>query len=195
MKFSTLPLVLLVSLAMLSSGAARSSHVPLPFLSSQITSTSLTTSGWQKVGRQDIKGGIADFTAAMRLNPKDGYAYFSRGMVYSKIGNYQQAIADFTKGLEVSPGDPGMYYGRAVAREKAGDSKGALTDYRQVVSKPADTSLGFRIRGLSRLKVGDPKSAIQDFEKARQMYLQRGDQAGAQQMTDLINTTRQRSKP
>jgi len=35
---------------------------------------------------------IADFTEAIRLNPKDAEAHFNRGLAYGKKGDHNQAI-------------------------------------------------------------------------------------------------------
>ena len=49
---------------------------------------------------------IADFSAAIKLNPKDADAYYNRGVVYDKKGNKERAIADFRKVFQLRPGDP-----------------------------------------------------------------------------------------
>ena len=46
---------------------------------------------------------IADFTEAIRLNPKDAEAYYSRGGAYGEKGDYDKAIADFTEAIRLNP--------------------------------------------------------------------------------------------
>ena len=44
---------------------------------------------------------IADYTEAIRLNPKFADAYNNRGVAFTKKGEYDDAIADFTKAKEL----------------------------------------------------------------------------------------------
>jgi tetratricopeptide (TPR) repeat protein len=46
---------------------------------------------------------IADFSQAIKLNPKNVQAYVARGDVYSKKGDDDRAIADFTQAIQLDP--------------------------------------------------------------------------------------------
>jgi len=46
---------------------------------------------------------IADFTQAIKANPKDPDLYVKRGLCYKKQHNYVQAIADYTQAIEIDP--------------------------------------------------------------------------------------------
>ena len=46
---------------------------------------------------------IADFTEAIRLNPNDAEAYYSRGCEYFEKGDHDRAIADFTEAIRLNP--------------------------------------------------------------------------------------------
>ncbi len=43
----------------------------------------------------DFDKAIADFSEAIRLDPKDADAYFNRGRAYEKKGETERARADF----------------------------------------------------------------------------------------------------
>jgi hypothetical protein len=47
------------------------------------------------------KDAIVDFSNLIKLNHKDGKAYFFRGMSYLKLKNKKQACADLTKSSEL----------------------------------------------------------------------------------------------
>ena len=51
----------------------------------------------------DHKGAIADFDKAIKLNPKDEYAYNNRGIAKESTGDYKGAIADWGKAIELNP--------------------------------------------------------------------------------------------
>jgi tetratricopeptide (TPR) repeat protein len=46
---------------------------------------------------------IADYTKAIKLDPKHAFFYNNRGIAYGKKGDRKQAIADYRKALEIDP--------------------------------------------------------------------------------------------
>ena len=51
----------------------------------------------------DIFDGIADFDAAIKLNPNDAIAWHSRGLAYRDIRDYERAIQDFDAAIKINP--------------------------------------------------------------------------------------------
>jgi tetratricopeptide (TPR) repeat protein len=49
--------------------------------------------------RENYQKAIADYTAAINLDPTNALAYFQRGIVHYRFKNYDQAIADFTQAI------------------------------------------------------------------------------------------------
>ena len=49
--------------------------------------------------RGDHQQAVADFTAALKLNPKAGYPHFERGVAQARMGNLAKALADFRAAL------------------------------------------------------------------------------------------------
>ncbi|WP_017316966.1 tetratricopeptide repeat protein [Mastigocladopsis repens] len=45
---------------------------------------------------------IADYNAAIKLDPNSVYAYYYRGLVYKNQGSKDKAVADFKKVLELN---------------------------------------------------------------------------------------------
>lgn len=48
---------------------------------------------------------VADFTALIKLSPRDANSYFYRGIIYARQSKLTEAIADFKKALALKPGD------------------------------------------------------------------------------------------
>ena len=65
---------------------------------------------------------------ALRLDPRNKYAFDSRGFAYLKLGMLDAAIADYNIALQIEPGRPYSLFGRGVARRKRGDTAGGNTD-------------------------------------------------------------------
>jgi tetratricopeptide (TPR) repeat protein len=60
---------------------------------------------------------IADYSEAIRLDPKYAAAYKSRAVAWFAKGDYSRAIADYDEALHVNENDVDAYYARGVARE------------------------------------------------------------------------------
>jgi tetratricopeptide (TPR) repeat protein len=46
---------------------------------------------------------IADYTAALRIDPNYAVAYYDRGLAYRAKGDYDRAIADYEAVLRINP--------------------------------------------------------------------------------------------
>jgi tetratricopeptide (TPR) repeat protein len=46
---------------------------------------------------------IADYTAALRIDPNDAFVYYLRGIAYWDQKNYRNARADHEKALQIDP--------------------------------------------------------------------------------------------
>lgn len=75
---------------------------------------------------------LADFDAAIALQPQLAEGHINRGAALLAQNNYAGAIAAIDRGLELAPEDPARaYYNRAVAHEELGHVREAYRDYRQ----------------------------------------------------------------
>ncbi|HEY2136081.1 MAG TPA: tetratricopeptide repeat protein [Xanthobacteraceae bacterium] len=91
---------------------------------------------WATKGDDDRA--MADFTAAIRLNPKDSLAYNNRAIAWRDKGNPDRAIADFTQAIRLSAlphsdlpgtGHVNIYSNRGLAWAAKGDLTRALADF------------------------------------------------------------------
>ncbi|MGB3262319.1 MAG: tetratricopeptide repeat protein [Microcoleus sp.] len=80
----------------------------------------------------DLEGAIADYTAAIRLNPNYAQAYNKRGIIHGRnLKDYPAAKADFDRAIEIDPNYGDAYYNRARVREFLKDKEGAIGDYQK----------------------------------------------------------------
>src|SRR4051794_20595228 len=54
----------------------------------------------------DHDAAAADFTAAIRLDPKCARAYMGRGQCHRQLGRLDKAAADFAEAVRMAPKDP-----------------------------------------------------------------------------------------
>ncbi|NTU58265.1 MAG: hypothetical protein HGB00_05010 [Chlorobiaceae bacterium] len=92
-------------------------------------SRNIVLSTGEKVGKEAVQGSIAEFSKAIRNDPKFAKAYAGRGAVKLATGDKAGAIADFTNAIELDPKSAGSYTGRGTAKIGAGDLPGAVGDF------------------------------------------------------------------
>ncbi|HEX8641306.1 MAG TPA: tetratricopeptide repeat protein [Allosphingosinicella sp.] len=75
---------------------------------------------------------IADFDAAMALNPRQPEAYLNKGAALIRLENPSEALQLFTAALEYNTERPEIaHFGRAIANEELGNIRAAYQDYRR----------------------------------------------------------------
>ena len=116
-----------------------------------------------------IDKAIADYTEAIRLNPKDAKAYYNRGLVYVKKGDHDKAIADFTEAILLNPKDAEAYYNRGGAYGKKGEHDKAITDYTAAIRINPKNGHTFYARGYSYWQKDDKAKADADFAQAEKL--------------------------
>jgi tetratricopeptide (TPR) repeat protein len=71
----------------------------------------LFNSGFAKSETGDFSGAIADYTAAIRLNPNYAKAYNKRGIIHGRnLQDYPAAKADFDRAIAINPNYGDAYY-------------------------------------------------------------------------------------
>jgi len=77
---------------------------------------------------RNISAAIADFSLAIRLNGSDARAYYNRGCICHRQGDYVGAIRDFTLSIQRSPNRAEAYVNRGIARYQLGYQQAAFED-------------------------------------------------------------------
>jgi tetratricopeptide (TPR) repeat protein len=89
--------------------------------------------GLEKQNEGDLKGAIADYDQAIRLNPDFAHAYYKRGNARFKVGDKREAIADYDQVIKLEPDYAGPYNNRGNARYALGDKQGAIKDLQKAI--------------------------------------------------------------
>lgn len=124
---------------------------------------------------------IAEFDAAIKLDPSNTEAYRLRGRSKREKGDLQGALRDFNKALEIEPNSSRTFLGRGLTYEKLGDSKSAISDYTRGIQLEPNYPNGYSYRGHLKIDLKDFKGAISDYDSLislepnnRNAYLNRG---------------------
>ena len=90
-----------------ASGAVAIAACDRAIASGQFTGIELaklhTSRGVERKQAGDLDGAIADYDAAIKLNPKDFFAFNNRGNTWRDKGDLDRAIADFNAALQTPP--------------------------------------------------------------------------------------------
>ena len=77
---------------------------------------------------------LADFTAAIALDPRYGWAYYMRGHVRLKTGDAKAALDDLNRAAEIMPKESSVYVQRVEAHLRAGNVAAAKADAKTCIS-------------------------------------------------------------
>ena len=156
----------------------------LYYMKSQQPQTTTTNNNQKEVNKNELKDkqkAIADYTQAIKINPKDADAYINRGNARDDLGDKQGAIDDYTQAIKINPNYALAYYNRGVVRYDLGDKQGAIDDYTLAIKINPNYALAYNNRGIVRNELGDKQGAIADYNQAikfnpnyAQAYARRG---------------------
>ena len=76
---------------------------------------------------------IADYAAALNINPDDHEALSLRGDAYAEMGDYDSAIADYSAALRIEPDFYDAMFNRGSAYGNMGDYDRAIADFTAVL--------------------------------------------------------------
>ncbi len=83
--------------------------------------------------RGDYTAAIADFEAALALDPEASAAYVNRGNAYFSTEQIDLAIDDYSTSLQMNPRDPYIaHYNRGLANEAKQETELAFADFVRV---------------------------------------------------------------
>ena len=74
---------------------------------------------WKFIGH-NYKGAIQDFNKVIKINPKNGGAYYCRGMAKAELKDYRGAMQDYNKAIEINPEDADAYCFRGIIKKELG---------------------------------------------------------------------------
>ncbi len=123
---------------------------------------------------KDFGRAIADYDAALRLDPNLAHTYLNRALALKGEGEYARALADANKSLELERADPVALRGRGdiyVARGKRaeGDLDAAIADYTEAIRLDPRDSTAYRHRGVAYEAKGDGEHASADYNMVIQL--------------------------
>jgi tetratricopeptide (TPR) repeat protein len=122
--------------------------------------------GHAYLNKNDHDRAIADYTEAIRLDPKDGRVFNNRGFAYALKGEYDRAIADYNEAIRLNPKDAKAFNGRGLAYALNGEYDRAIADYNEAIRLNPKEAQIFNGRGNAYSNKKEYDLAIADFSEA-----------------------------
>src|SRR5205085_567026 len=113
------------------------------------------TGGVSAQEKQDYDKAIADYTAAIGLDPTNASAYQNRGFNWSQKHDYDKAIADYTEAIRLDPTGVATYYHRGMACFAKENYEMAISDFNEVIRLRPNSISGYQGRGQVWVKKGE----------------------------------------
>lgn len=124
--------------------------------------------GLRKEAAGDFAGAVAEYTAAIRVDPKSVVARFNRGYLFWKIGREKEAILDMDVVIRANPtANAKAYLYRGLAHADVGQRQAALSDFNNAIQYASTTVDGDMVRARASFAKGDYAAAAALFAKAR----------------------------
>lgn len=110
--------------------------------------------GFAAANEKRLPEAIADFTEALKVNPRDAGIYERRAAVEMKINALDKALADYNEAIKIKPNETRYYSYRAYIFEMNGDLKNAMADTEKVLKmeKKNAEALARKTRLETRIK-------------------------------------------
>ncbi|MBK8467346.1 MAG: tetratricopeptide repeat protein [Chloracidobacterium sp.] len=112
---------------------------------------------------------IAEFTKAIKLDPKYADAYSRRGAAYSNNKDNDSAIADFTKAIELDPKFDLAYMNRGASYVVKKEYKLAIADFTKAIEIGDNIEMAYIMRADAYEKIGRKDLADADNKKLREL--------------------------
>jgi tetratricopeptide (TPR) repeat protein len=122
----------------------------------------------------DADRAMADFDAAIRLNPRYAMAFNNRGSVHKMKGNTQRAIADYSEAIRLDRTNAMAFRNRGVLYVGI-DNNRALADFNEAVWLDPKNAYGLLWRGTVHATMGNKDSADADWDEATRLDPQGAD--------------------
>ena len=85
------------------------------------------------MSQQKPQEAAADFTEALKINPRDAGIHERRAYVEMKLNDFDKALADYTEAIQINPREIRYYLLRSYIYETKGDVKNSMADTNHVL--------------------------------------------------------------
>jgi len=135
--------------------------------------------GFANLLRGQEAAALADFTEALRLDPRDDWALTNRGLILLNTGRVDEAKADLEAAIRLNPRNDTALALRGLLNQERGDLDAAMADFDEAIRLNPQNGVAFYGRARVHDHRGELRQAAEDFRAALRLGQQhvRGDLA------------------
>ncbi len=123
--------------------------------------------GIRHENKGDFDRALADYTSAIKRDPKHESAFENRGNIYLyQKREYDRAIADFDQAIKIEPNIASAFSSRGAAYAEKNDIDRAVQDYSESIRLTPIEPFPWYRRGLIYFSKTDYQAAARDFESS-----------------------------
>jgi len=108
---------------------------------------------------------MADYSAAIELNPKSAAAYAGRGITYQSMGLQDKAFADHNKSIELNPNYALAWMNRGNIYSERNQFDQALSDYNKAIALNPNYPVTYYNLAELYAKKNDPSEVCKWLER------------------------------
>jgi hypothetical protein len=107
---------------------------------------------------------IQKLNIKLQQNPNDAIAFYNRGQLFARNGDFSRAVIDFDQAIRLDPNNAAAFNNRCWARGASGDLDLALKDCNEALRLRPDFADALDSRGLVYLKLNLNGNAVADYD-------------------------------
>ena len=116
--------------------------------------------------RHNDADAVADFSLAIKLEPKSAGHYVARGLFQLTHGNTSKSIEDFTEAIKLDPKNAQAYNNLGMARVTTGELKLALEHFNRAIELDPKYVPAYTNRSYALVKLDRRRDAMADLDRA-----------------------------
>jgi tetratricopeptide (TPR) repeat protein len=119
-----------------------------------------------ELGQYQYQKEISEYNKAIRMNPDNHLAYFSRAIAFARLGQYHNAIRDYNAVIRLKPDYFEAYNNRGNIYGQHGQYQLAIEDFGKTIEINPNHARAYNNRGLAYSGLGLYDKALGNFNKA-----------------------------
>lgn len=121
----------------------------------------------QAFDKQNLGMATIHFSTAIKINPNDPNAWYSRAIVKDELYTWKAARRDYDRAIELAPDFIGAIIKRAANKDESGEYDDAIEDYSKAIALQPENAMAYFNRGNSKFNKQDNAGACEDWQKAK----------------------------
>lgn len=152
------------------------------------SATDFYNRGVDKYQAGDLRGALAEFDEAIRLQEDFVSAYVNRANIKDDLGDPSGALVDYANALKYEKSDANIYYNRGLTYSRLKQYEKAMNDYDRAIAINPEYAPPYTGRAIIKHDVlGDKDGGLQDLKMAAELYQKQGNEAKSKEIMAIYD--------